>query len=99
MKLTDTQVEVAAVHDIRPPGMDGYEATRRLRDRPWGLGITLVALTASGQVSDERRFREAGFDRHLGKPVDTHALGIPPGRTPQSRIQASMGSASRYLLI
>jgi CheY-like chemotaxis protein len=54
--------------DIDLPGMDGYEATRRLRDQSWGTGVFLIALTAFEREIDGRRFREAGFDHHLAKP-------------------------------
>jgi CheY-like chemotaxis protein len=60
--------------NISLPGPDGYEVARRIRDQPWGRGVILIALTASGEGIDEGRFREAGFDDHLAKPVDVEAL-------------------------
>jgi PAS domain S-box-containing protein len=59
--------------DIGMPGMDGYEAARRIRER-LGRGITLVALTGWGQDEDKRRSREAGFDHHLTKPPELEVL-------------------------
>jgi PAS domain S-box-containing protein len=60
--------------DIGLPGMDGYEVAQRLREIP-GLGNTvLVAVTGYGQESDRRRTREAGFNRHLVKPVEPSHL-------------------------
>jgi CheY-like chemotaxis protein len=56
------------------PGMDGYEVAERLRREPEFGGTTLVALTGWGQDSDRQRSKEAGFDRHLIKPVDPEAL-------------------------
>jgi PAS domain S-box-containing protein len=58
--------------DLGMPGVDGYEAARRLRagDEP----PVLVALTGWGQAEDRRRTREAGFDHHLVKPADLAAL-------------------------
>jgi len=59
--------------DIGMPALNGYDAARTLRaHRPQGL--TLVAVTGWGQDEDRRRSREAGFDAHLIKPVDLHAL-------------------------
>jgi CheY-like chemotaxis protein len=55
-------------------GQDGYEVARRIRDRPWGKGVVLIALTGAGGEIDEQRFHEAGFDHHLPKPIDVDAL-------------------------
>jgi CheY-like chemotaxis protein len=60
--------------DIGMPEMDGYEVARRLRRQPGGEGMVLVALTGWGQEEDRRRSQEAGFDRHLVKPVEPKAL-------------------------
>ena len=54
--------------DIGLPGLDGYEAARRMRAQR--DGVVLVAMTGWGQDDDRRRSREAGFDAHLTKPVD-----------------------------
>jgi two-component system CheB/CheR fusion protein len=61
--------------DIGLPGMDGYEVARRLRQSPENGTPVLVALTGWGQEEDRRRSREAGFDRHLVKPIDPDLLG------------------------
>jgi PAS domain S-box-containing protein len=60
--------------DIGMPGMDGYELCRRLRALPAFAQVLLVALTGWGQEADRRRSSEAGFDRHLVKPVDPQSL-------------------------
>ena len=62
-----------AVLDIGLPGMDGYELARRFRAE-LGSRIGLIALTGYGAESDARRAMEAGFDRHLTKPVDLQEL-------------------------
>ena len=59
--------------DIGMPGMDGYEAARRIRDL-LGRRVMLVALTGWGQDEDKRRSREAGFDHHLTKPPEPEVL-------------------------
>lgn len=59
--------------DIGMPGMDGYEAARRIRDL-LGRRVVLVALTGWGQDEDKRRSREAGFDHHLTKPPEPEIL-------------------------
>ena len=60
--------------DIGLPLMDGYEVARRLRQMPQLAGALLIALTGYGQQGDRQRGRDAGFDGHLLKPVDPHAL-------------------------
>jgi PAS domain S-box-containing protein len=59
--------------DIGLPGMDGYQACRAMRNG--GLTDTLiVAMTGYGQEDDRRKAEEAGFDKHMPKPVDTQVL-------------------------
>jgi PAS domain S-box-containing protein len=60
--------------DIGMPRMNGYDACRAIRERPWGADVVVIALTGFGQDEDRRRSREAGFDGHLVKPVDDTAL-------------------------
>jgi PAS domain S-box-containing protein len=56
--------------DVGMPRMDGYEATRLIRARPWGRTIVIIALTGWGQDEDKARSHEAGCDGHLTKPVN-----------------------------
>jgi PAS domain S-box-containing protein len=60
--------------DIGMPKMNGYEAARRIRETTWGREMLLVATTGWGQDDDRRRTAEAGFDRHLVKPIDLELL-------------------------
>jgi CheY-like chemotaxis protein len=41
-----------------------------MRKRPWAGDATLIAVTGLGQKEDHAKSAEAGFDRHLVKPVD-----------------------------
>ena len=60
--------------DIGLPGMNGYQVCRALRARAGGAVLQVVALSGWGQTEDRARTREAGFDDHLVKPIDYHAL-------------------------
>jgi two-component system CheB/CheR fusion protein len=60
--------------DIGLPGQSGYEVAAQLRQLPGMASTLLVALTGYGQDRDRKRARQAGFDRHLTKPVDHRAL-------------------------
>ena len=55
--------------DLGMPGMDGYEAARRLRAKYADGGFRLIAMTGWGQEEDRQRTWEAGFDEHVVKPV------------------------------
>jgi CheY-like chemotaxis protein len=59
----------AILMDVGMPRLDGRDATRRIRQAPWGGEIVIVALTGWGQESDRILTREAGCDGHLVKPV------------------------------
>jgi signal transduction histidine kinase/DNA-binding response OmpR family regulator len=60
--------------DLGMPGMDGYETCRRLRRLP-GLERTVIAAVSGYSGEGERRkTQEAGFDRHLVKPVGRAVL-------------------------
>lgn len=70
----------AVLLDIGLPGMDGYEVARRIRALPNGDTVLLVAVTGWGQEEDRLRSRQAGFDEHLTKPVDSEQLLMLIGR-------------------
>ena len=52
--------------DIQMPVMDGYEATRQIRES--GINVPVIALTAAAMVEDKRKALECGMDDHLSKP-------------------------------
>ncbi|MGJ7915592.1 ATP-binding protein [Massilia sp. LXY-6] len=63
-----------AVLDIGLPVLDGYELARRMRTLLDGHPCRLVALTGYGQEADKARSEQAGFERHLVKPVNPDLL-------------------------
>ena len=60
--------------DIGLPKLDGHEVCRRVREKPYGRDIVIIALTGWGQDDDRRKSQEAGFNGHLVKPVDYERL-------------------------
>jgi CheY-like chemotaxis protein len=60
--------------DVAMPNLDGLEATREIRRRPWGARVRIIALTAWGQEAERRRTHAAGMNDHLVKPVDPQVL-------------------------
>ena len=81
----DLKPEVAIL-DIGLPVMDGYELARSLLEMPELATCRLIAVTGYGLPADRERSREAGFARHLVKPVSVErvleeidAADEPPG--------------------
>jgi len=67
-----------ALMDIQMPVMDGYEATRAIRDREQRLHLSrlpVVALTAGAFASDRYTALDAGMDDFLAKPIDFPVFG------------------------
>ncbi|SFT40426.1 ATP-binding protein [Halomonas saccharevitans] len=61
--------------DVQLPGMDGLEATRRLRARGgWSAEVPVVAMTAGGPSGDQARCLAAGMNGYLTKPLFQQAL-------------------------
>jgi CheY-like chemotaxis protein len=60
--------------DLRLPGVDGLELTRRLRVDPVMRVVVVVALTAYAMRGDDERALAAGCDGYLTKPIETRML-------------------------
>lgn len=60
--------------DIGMPKLNGYETCQRIRAMAGGGGRTVVAVTGWGQPQDVQKAQDAGFDRHLVKPIEVDAL-------------------------
>jgi signal transduction histidine kinase/ActR/RegA family two-component response regulator len=62
--------------DIGMPGEDGYALRARIQgyEERSGSAVPVIAITGYASVQDRRRALDAGFVRHLSKPIDLDAL-------------------------
>jgi CheY-like chemotaxis protein len=88
--------------DVQMPGMDGYRATREIRQREEQLGrrnmmrglrrrrTPIIAMTANAMQGDREKAIEAGMDGYVSKPVSLEELGAVlerwASRTPAFRL-------------
>jgi CheY-like chemotaxis protein len=61
--------------DVDLPGMDGLEATRRLKSDPRTTEVPVIAVSAYAMASDRARALDAGCVDYVTKPLDTRLLG------------------------
>jgi PAS domain S-box-containing protein len=72
-RLAQVRVDCVLM-DLHMPGMDGYEATRRIRLEPGLAGLKVIALTANGDSDDEARCAAAGMDGFVAKAAAPDTL-------------------------
>jgi len=76
LALADQMVPEVMLLDLGMPGLSGFELAARVRGRPWGNHVTMIAITGWGQAEDRRRSLAAGFNHHLTKPIEFEALRV-----------------------
>ncbi len=63
-----------ALVDIQLPGTDGLSLVRAIKATPDLAGLPVIAFTAFAMQGDEQRFRAAGCDGYVAKPIDVHSF-------------------------
>ena len=87
MAKAQSEAPALILMDMSLPGIDGWEATRRLKAAAPTRNIPIIALTAHAMTDDRAKALAAGCDDYDTKPVDLPRL--------LSKIQALLGSAAK----
>jgi two-component system cell cycle response regulator DivK len=74
VELARRHVPQLILMDIQLPGMNGVTALGQLKADPVTTKIPVIALTAFAMRDERQRFRTAGFDGYLVKPINIHEL-------------------------
>jgi two-component system cell cycle response regulator DivK len=72
--LAETHRPDLILMDIQLPGLDGYEATRRIKANPTLRHIPVIAVTSYALSGDEAKAKEVGCDGYVAKPFSPRAL-------------------------
>lgn len=84
----------AILMDIQMPVMDGYTATRKIREQTQFKSLPIIAMTANAMSSDKERAINEGMNDHITKPIDVKILfevlgqwiNVPEERRPATRV-------------
>ncbi len=95
----------AVLMDIQMPVLDGYEATRQIREQLGRVNLPIIAVTAFAQPEDYEKSRAAGMVGHVIKPLDVNALldilvqhRTPPTAKPSNQRLAQKSDTLRPVL-
>jgi two-component system cell cycle response regulator DivK len=74
VRMAETQAPDLILMDIQLPGLDGYEATRRIKANAVLRRIPIITVTSYALSGDDARAFEAGCDAYVSKPYSPRAL-------------------------
>ncbi len=80
LEAVDAEIGIRLAHEHRPdlilmdiqlPGMNGFDATRIIKDDPALKDIPVIIVTSCAMQGDDQKARDAGSDDYVTKPIDT----------------------------
>ena len=74
LRIAQEEDVYAILMDLDLPAIDGYEATKQLKDNPQTKHIPVIAVSANIDYRDKGRLDEVGFESYCLKPIDYHRL-------------------------
>jgi signal transduction histidine kinase/DNA-binding response OmpR family regulator len=97
LQMLDREPFDAVLMDCQMPVMDGFAATRALRERPELKDLPVIAMTANAMVGDRQKALDAGMNDHIAKPINVSQMFSTLARWVGPRLQqtkAELGGAS-----
>jgi two-component system CheB/CheR fusion protein len=74
LELARTERFDAVISDLAMPERDGYWLARQMRNSRHLAGLPLIAVSGMARAADRQAALDAGFDAHVGKPLDLDTL-------------------------
>jgi two-component system, cell cycle response regulator DivK len=74
VRLAETERPDLILMDIQLPGLDGYEATRRIKANPELRSIPIIVVTSYALSGDDVKAMQAGCDAYVAKPFSPRQL-------------------------
>jgi two-component system, cell cycle response regulator DivK len=80
LRIVDQEMPDLILMDLQLPKLNGYEATKTLKENPLTCHIPIIALTAHAMADEQARALDSGFQEYITKPIDTRLF---PGQVQQ----------------